>query len=158
LLRPDGAVELVAVAETFDRAFVDEPADRSDPQLFALIAAIDDDDAQIAHWPDVDHELLMWQIVPPPDCLVLVLVTTGWAAPLDDDGECRTRPSRHPERRRSHTVTAIGNEGEMVSVLRIADEAPTVLTGACYGRAPDALRRCWARRSSSGAPPLHDWL
>jgi hypothetical protein len=55
-------------------------------------------------------------------------------------------------------VTAIGNEGEMVSVLRIADEAPTVLTGACYGRAPDALRRCWARRSSSGAPPLHDWL
>jgi hypothetical protein len=157
LRRPDGAVDLVAVAETFDRAFVDEPADRSDPQLFALIEGATDDDAEIAHWPDVGHELLMWEIVPPPNCLVLVLVTTGWAAPLDDDGECRTRPSRHPDRRRSHSVTAIGNEGEMVSVLRIAGEAPQVLTGECYGRAPDALRRCWARRTPADVACVHDW-
>jgi len=149
--QPDGTVDLVAVAETFGRALFDQPADRSDPQLFALLDATAGDDAVIAHWPDVDHELLMWHIVPPPECAALVLVTTGWAAPLDDDGECRIRPSEHPERRRSHTVTAIGNDGEIVSVLRVADEAPKTLTDDCYGRVPDALRCCWSRRTP--APP-----
>jgi hypothetical protein len=155
LLRPDGLVDLTAIAETFDRAFVDQPADRSDPELFALLGGPADDDATLAHWPEVDHELLMWHIVPPSDCLALVLVTTGWAAPLDDDGGCSTRPSRHPDRRRSHTVTAMGNDGEIVSVLRVADEAPEVLTGECYGRVPDALRRCWARRSLPSVPRSH---
>jgi hypothetical protein len=151
LLRPDGEVDLAAVADMFDQAFAVEPAERLDPQLFALLGGPGDEETAIAQWPDVDHELLMFHIVPPPDCLVLVLVTTGWAAPLDDDGECSTRPSQHPERRRSHTVTAIGNDGEIVSVLRVADEAPKVLTGECYGRVPDALRSCWKRRARAGA-------
>jgi hypothetical protein len=45
----------------------------------------------------------------------------------------------------------------MVSVLRIAGEAPQVLTGECYGRAPDALRRCWARRTPADVACVHDW-
>ena len=89
---PDGEVaDVVAVAQTFDHALLDQPADRTDPQLLTILGGPADDDTRIAHWPDVDHELLMWQIVPPPDCLVLVLVTTGWAAPLDDDGGSRAR-------------------------------------------------------------------
>jgi hypothetical protein len=50
------------------------------------------------------------------------------------------------------TTTVIGNDGELVTVVRLAgDSEPLVLTGGCTGRVPAALRSAWARRRRAAA-------
>lgn len=49
------------------------------------------------------------------------VVTTGWASPLNDDGEAEGAPSQHPERRRVRLMV-IANRENVVSVLRFEDE------------------------------------
>jgi hypothetical protein len=62
------------------------------------------------------------------------------------------RPSKHPDRRRMFNTTVIGNDFEIVSVLRVAgDPLPQTITGECAGRVPEALRACWSRRALSDA-------
>ena len=147
------AVDLVALAELSDALFEGDPADRSlDPVLRAVV----DDGGSLAYYEYgvVSHDELAGLIVPPPHCRALVLQCAGWMAPLRLDAASdgtvpdRLRPSRHPDRRRIFTTAVIGNEFEIVSVLRVAGEPePQVITTDCVGRVPDALRQCWARRA-----------
>ena len=72
------------------------------------------------------------------------IVTTGWAAPLDENGEVRGAPSEHEQRRRVRLVVLVANSG-VASVLRFADEPDDVVTdpGSATGSLAEAIERFW---------------
>jgi hypothetical protein len=72
------------------------------------------------------------------------IVTTGWAAPLDENGEVRGAPSEHAQRRRVRLVVLVANCG-VASVLRFADEPDDVVTdpGSATGSLAEAIERFW---------------
>ena len=72
------------------------------------------------------------------------IVTTGWAAPLDVNGEVRGAPSEHEQRRRVRLVVLVANSG-VASVLRFADEPDDVVTdpGSATGSLAEAIERFW---------------
>lgn len=51
----------------------------------------------------------------------IALATTGWAAPLNEDGDVDCAPSRHEQRRRVRLVVTANREG-VASVIRFADQ------------------------------------
>jgi hypothetical protein len=84
----------------------------------------------------------------------IALVTTAWAAPLEDDGTMTARPSRHPERRSVELTVVVAGAGEDVSILREgAGATPRVLRGG-VGLVHERLLRCWARRPEAGGRRL----
>ena len=72
------------------------------------------------------------------------VVTTGWAAPLDENGEVRGAPSEHAQRRRVRLVVLVANSG-VASVLRFADEPDGIVTdpGSATGSLAEAIERFW---------------
>jgi hypothetical protein len=72
------------------------------------------------------------------------IVTTGWAAPLDENGEVRGAPSEHAQRRRVRLVVLVANSG-VASVLRFADEPDDIVTdpGSATGSLAEAIERFW---------------
>ena len=72
------------------------------------------------------------------------IVTTGWAAPLDENGEVQGAPSEHAQRRRVRLVVLVANSG-VASVLRFADEPDDVVTdpGSATGSLAEAIERFW---------------
>ncbi|MFN5651859.1 MAG: hypothetical protein ACK49M_10380 [Actinomycetes bacterium] len=72
------------------------------------------------------------------------IVTTGWAAPLDENGEVQGAPSEHAQRRRVRLVVLVANSG-VASVLRFADEPHDVVTdpGSATGSLAEAIERFW---------------
>lgn len=70
------------------------------------------------------------------------VVTTGWAAPLNDNGEVDGAPSEHALRRRVRLVITANRDG-VASVLRFADEPDEVVTdpGQATGSLADAIHK-----------------
>jgi len=70
-----------------------------------------------------------------------VVVTTGWAAPLNADGEAEGAPSKHPKRRRVRLMVTANRES-VASVLRFEDEPEVTITdlGDATGTLNDAIR------------------
>lgn len=70
-----------------------------------------------------------------------LVVTTGWAAPLNADGEVEGAPSAHPERRRVR-LAVVANYESVASVLRFADAPTDPITdpGQATGSLADAIR------------------
>ena len=76
------------------------------------------------------------------DIVGLAVHTTGWAAPLNADGEVDGRPSKHPERRRVALVTVMTAEG-LGSALSFTDEPGKIITDEKGGeQLSDALQEC----------------
>lgn len=50
-----------------------------------------------------------------------VLLSCGWASPLNEDGEVDGRPSEHPERVRVSLVYVAGCDGSLNASMRLAD-------------------------------------
>ena len=86
---------------------------------------------------------------------VAIVLTCGWAAPLNRDGQDdETRsddeitdevpPSQHPLRRRVRLVVAVCDKG-VASVLRFADTPNDIVTdaGAARGSLADAVKDLW---------------
>ena len=73
-----------------------------------------------------------------------VVLTCGWAAPIDDEEPCDLAPSAHPRRRRVRLVVTVSDEG-VASVLRFADTPDEVITddGAARGSLADAVNSLW---------------
>lgn len=137
-------LDLVAIARFCDAVFDGNPSVRDlEPELFAVV---DDGDAlSIWRYGPVDHETVAHDVVLPATARAVVLTAGGWVAP-SDDGDTMVAPSLHPLRRRVHATTVVGNDGEIVAVLRTgSDPEPRVVAGACEGRVPAALVRCWQR-------------
>ena len=72
------------------------------------------------------------------------IVTTGWAAPLSQDGSVDGPPSRHAMRRRVRLTVAVADNG-VASVLRFGDDPDEVVTdpGAATGSLAEAITRFW---------------
>ena len=68
------------------------------------------------------------------------VVTTGWAAPLNNDGEVDGAPSKHPERRRVRLVITANIDG-VASVLRFEDDSDNVIVdpGQATGSLAEAV-------------------
>ena len=149
-------VDLLALAELSDAIFEGNPSDRdSEPFLRAVMEAAGE--LSFLAYGVVSHDLLLNRVVPPIDCRALVLQCGGWGAPLpegatEDRVPMHLRPSRHPDRRRIFNTTVIGNDFEIVSILRVAgDPEPRSIISECVGRVPEALRACWSRRTRADA-------
>lgn len=78
--------------------------------------------------------------------VALAIHTTGWAAPLNEDGECDGAPSAHPSRRRVALVAVATAQG-MASALSFADEPDEIVTdeGQATGMLAEALSDCFSR-------------
>ena len=72
------------------------------------------------------------------------ILTCGWAAPVDDEGDDDVPPSVHPRRRRVRLVVVVGDAG-VGSVLRFADTPEEIVTdpGNAKGSLADAVERLW---------------
>jgi hypothetical protein len=70
------------------------------------------------------------------------VVTTGWAAPLNEDGGIDSAPSEHAERRRVRLMVVASRE-DVVSVLRFKDEPDAIITdeGKATGSLADAIQQ-----------------
>ena len=71
-----------------------------------------------------------------------LVVTTGWDAPLNANGNIDQPPSQHAERRRVR-LTCIANRQSVASVLRFADQPDDVITdeGGASGSLADAIQQ-----------------
>ena len=100
---------------------------------------------ELGRAPDV-YDLLDGEY-PSTGVVGLAIHTTGWAAPLNSDGEAEGAPSKHPERRRVALVTVMTAEG-MGSALSFADEPDELITDSSgTGQLSDALKKCLLRLS-----------
>lgn len=75
----------------------------------------------------------------------LAVATSGWAAPLNENGEVRGAPSQHPERRRVCLVTVVSKE-RLASALRFEDDPEGIVTDEdeATGSLADALHALMA--------------
>jgi hypothetical protein len=76
----------------------------------------------------------------------IALVTTGWAAPLNSEGEAEGAPSEHPAKRRVR-LSVFASRESVVSVLRFQDEPtePVVDEGQATGSLADAVQNLLVR-------------
>jgi hypothetical protein len=100
---------------------------------------------ELGRAPDV-YDLLDGEY-PSAGVVGLAVHTTGWAAPLNPDGEVEGAPSKHPERRRVALVAVMTAEG-MGSALSFADDPDEIITDSSgTGQLSDALKKCLLRLS-----------
>ena len=79
-----------------------------------------------------------------------VVLTCGWAAPIDRDESPESKdssevpPSQHPQRRRVRLVVSVCDNG-VASVLRFADTPDDIVTdaGSARGSLADAVNNLW---------------
>jgi hypothetical protein len=71
----------------------------------------------------------------------VIVVTTGWAAPLGDDGEVEGKPSEHPKKRRVR-LCVVADKAEAVNIVRFADDPdePIVDHDSATGSLANAIR------------------
>lgn len=75
--------------------------------------------------------------------LGVIIHTTGWAAPISDDGEIDGPPSKHAERRRVALASCVMNNS-VGSALSFSDEEELVLDpGSATGSLANALSEFW---------------
>lgn len=68
------------------------------------------------------------------------VLTTGWAAPLGDNGEVEGQPSKHPERRRVVLFCVVSADGSLASRMVFGDDPePVDDDGSASGALAEAL-------------------
>jgi hypothetical protein len=131
-----------ALARVVDERVLALPVDDVPARVFG-IRLRGDEIVLVPFWAGVARE--MPAMTPPDDCIAIAIDCSGWAAPMEDDGSVRGRPSQHPERRRVHHTALVYGDGADVSVLRYEGESPLLLRDG-VGLVLDLLRACWAQR------------
>ena len=98
--------------------------------------------------PDVYEALESVSKVIPSDAIAIAVITTGWAAPLNENGEAVGAPSKHPNRRRVKLVACVDSEFAG-SALGFEDSPEDVVTdeGNASGSLADALAEAWNSRA-----------
>lgn len=98
---------------------------------------------QISSDPDV-YKLLEQNVTSPLKIVGLAITTSGWAAPLNADGEMDCPPSEHPERKRVLLV-AVVTAVELMSSMRFADSEDVITEENGSGSLADALCKAFER-------------
>lgn len=129
-----------------------------DPAALAAHCDAGDDDAAFRLSALSEHPDIYDLLTEPASALgrmfdAVVVVTTGWAAPLGPDGEPEGPPSLSPARRRVRLCVAVCDSGT-ASALRFADEPDDVVVdpGQATGSLADAVARYWAGPPVVGHP------
>jgi len=73
------------------------------------------------------------------------VVTTGWAAPIEDTDD-GTAPSQAPNRKRVRLVVQVSDAG-VISILRFQDKPNEIVTdeGTATGTLADAVNQLWKK-------------
>jgi hypothetical protein len=71
-----------------------------------------------------------------PEVRYVGIVTTGWAAPTNPDGETACAPSEHPARRRCLLITVVDHNLDIGSVLGFEDDPRDLIEDAGVGTGP----------------------
>jgi hypothetical protein len=72
-----------------------------------------------------------------------IIHTTGWAAPLDENGEVNGAPSKHAQRRRVALASCVTNNS-VGSALSFDDEEEMIMDpGSATGSLAEALLKFW---------------
>lgn len=75
----------------------------------------------------------------------IIIHTTGWAAPLNENGDVDTAPSAHSQRRRVALASCVTNNS-VGSVLSFADDKEMISDpGSATGSLAEALVEFWER-------------
>ena len=103
---------------------------------------------ELGRAPDI-YDLLEGEY-PSKGIVGLAIHTTGWAAPLNENGELDGTPSEHEDRRRVSLITTVTHEGSG-SALAFADEADAIVgdPGSATGTLAEAIVDCWVRSGGS---------
>ncbi|MGH9000963.1 MAG: hypothetical protein ACRDY7_16405 [Acidimicrobiia bacterium] len=140
-------MNLEYLARAVDERVHSPAADRADARLYGVRLGGGADVIDLELLAEGHARRIPADVRPPAGLAAIAIASTAWMAPMAEDGSIRTRPSRHPERRRVSVTLLIGGEAaDDVSVMRYGDGAPSVLTG-CVGVVYERMQRCWARRS-----------
>jgi len=145
-------MDLETIALVVDEHARVPAADRNGGRLWAVRVETDDTGAE-----RVDVQLVtegeargLCRGLCPPAGLRAIAISSGvWSSPLEGAEPYYQRPSLHPDRRRAHLTVIVGGEkGEDISVLRYADDEPTILRDGC-GLVHEELQDCWFRRADA---------
>jgi hypothetical protein len=134
------------LADAVDHRLSVLPAMREPGRLFAVRAAPGADGGfALVLLATGDPRDIVRRPTVPRDILALAHSALGWSAPMPEDGTLMLRPSRHPMRRRAHSLTLIGGASELWAVVRIGDDERHIWPDG-EGLIPDRLRAAWRRR------------
>ena len=78
-----------------------------------------------------------------PTAKGLAVITTGWAAPLNANGEVEGAPSEHPAKKRVRLTAYVSCEGMASSVAFQDEDEPAYDEGEAHGSLADALMDTW---------------
>jgi hypothetical protein len=98
----------------------------------------------VSSHPDV-YELIDEVIAETPFSVrssdILAILTSGWAAPLNANGEVEGMPSEHPQRRRVRLMACVRRSDlKMVSIVRFTETDETQMDeGSATGALADAM-------------------
>lgn len=110
-----------------------------------LYVVKDDAVTKVASQPDVYDLLFSIDTKVEADKGIIVIATTGWAAPLNEDGEVDGPPSANPDRRRVRLVIG-AFAGAFASVMRFEDGQHDIVTddGEATGTLAEAILALYA--------------
>jgi hypothetical protein len=117
------------------------PSGESKAGLFGVLAT--GETVEIGYADDV-YELLEEVDKTSLNLVGIAITTTGWAAPLNADGEVEGRPSEHAQRRRVMLV-ALATADEIMSAIRFADDDEVTHDTNGTGALACALREAFER-------------
>ena len=111
----------------------------------AIIVDTGDEFITITNAPDVYDGL--YEIIEGgdkfPTARGIAVVTTGWAAPLNANGEVEGAPSEHPEKRKVRLTAYVSCEGMVSSVSFEGEDEPVYDEGQAHGSLAEALFDAW---------------
>lgn len=136
---PANKVNAAEVAERLVRELPNEGL--SEAGLYGVIET--GETFQISSDPDV-YKLLEQNVTSPLKIVGLAITTSGWAAPLNADGEMDCPPSQHPERKHVLLV-AVVTADELMSSMRFADSEELLTEENGSGSLADALCNAFER-------------
>lgn len=138
---PANKVNAAEVAERLVRELPMSNEGLSEAGLYGVIET--GETFQISSDPDV-YKLLEQNVTSPLKIVGLAITTSGWAAPLNADGEMDCPPSEHPDRKRVLLV-AVVTADELMSSMRFADSEEVITEENGSGSLADALCKAFER-------------
>lgn len=93
---------------------------------------------------DVYELLEEAQIYDVSECIGILVHTTGWAAPINQDGSLDTAPSKHTERRRIALASCVTYQSVGSAIYFLDTKETMTDPGSATGSLAEALVKLWS--------------